>query len=133
MTWLIRCPSCGTSLEVSAETLGRSVRCGRCASVFTASESGQGNPAPMEETDKGASDRDEAAPDRRGGRRQRRRWEDDDNDYDDSRDDRWDVRRVRRRDLVTIRSRVTPAAVFLMVYGGLLIFGGLLSLLPLGY
>jgi predicted Zn finger-like uncharacterized protein len=136
MSSLIRCPSCDSTLQVPEDRLGRSVKCGRCETVFTATASETRDPEPYVRREEPSP-----RPDSGAGRR-RPRYDDDDDDFDDRPrrrrprydDDEFDDRYydIRRRDGYSrsdARSRVAGPAIMLMVYGVLLVLAAVCCLL----
>src|SRR6266478_5448784 len=117
---LVRCPSCDSTLQVPEDRLGRSVKCGRCETVFTATAPEARDPEPYVR-------REEPPPRPDSGRgRPRPRYD----DYDDEFDDRYyDIRRRDGYNRSEALSRVAGPAVMLMIYGVVTFLAGLLCVL----
>jgi predicted Zn finger-like uncharacterized protein len=117
MSNFIRCPSCDSTLQVPEDRLGRSVKCGRCETVFTATATEAREPEPYVR-------REEPPPRRDSGKGRRRSRYD---DYDDDFDDRYyDIRRRDGYNRSEALSRVAGPAIMLMIYGVLTFLAGLL-------
>jgi predicted Zn finger-like uncharacterized protein len=127
----IRCPSCASTLRVPDDLLGKTVKCPRCQTTFTAAASGPAGPEggyteeparparrpapPPEEEETGYDE----GPDEDRPRRRAR--------YEDDEDEDRPRRRIRRRSSEAL-SAVAGPAIALMITGGLSIALGILSL-----
>jgi hypothetical protein len=109
-------------LQVPEEQLGRSVRCGRCDTVFTATAraEGESDPHVQPETPRRGAESIARSPSRV--------------DEEDEFDDRYyDIRRRGRYSRVEARSKVIGPAILLQVYGGLLFLSAFLGIFGVIY
>jgi hypothetical protein len=76
----LTCPTCGRSLTVSEDLIGKAIKCAACLAVFTAEEPGRSaRRGPDPDSRVAAADEDEDRP----RRRRRRREYDEDDDFED--------------------------------------------------
>jgi predicted Zn finger-like uncharacterized protein len=142
MSRIIRCPSCERRVRVPDNLLGKSVRCPRCETIFTAEEeeaepradhAGE-EPAPEEEapprrrsasregiTDRPDRSRRQPPPDEEMAEEKADEYE------EEEEEDRPRRRRRGRRRRAEAQSAVTFPAIALIIVGGLTIFAGILD------